>query len=140
MKAIDTNFIAAIAVSLAIIVLAFILFFQHSQPVTASTIQGSEYQGTTTTAGSFLNDVALNAGQTLGSVVITGPAAGVMNLYDATTSNVNLRTGQVPSSTILLATFPASAPAGTYTFDRIVRFGLFVNVVGTMPTTTITFR
>ncbi len=77
---------------------------------------------------------------TLGSVVITGAAAGVINIYDATTSNVNLRTGNVPTSTILKATFPASAAAGTYTFDTTVTNGLYVSILGTMPTTTITYR
>lgn len=140
MKAIDIKFIAAMMVSLAVIALGFLAVFEHAPAAQGSTIQGSEYQATTTTTGNFLNDISLNAGQTLGSVVITGAAAGTIDLYDATTSNINLRTGNLASSTILLASFPASAAVGTYTFDRIARYGVYVHIVGTMPTTTITFR
>lgn len=140
MKAINTNFVAAIAISLALIVLAFVLFFEQTIPASASVSQGSEYQGTTTSAGNFGPDTVLAANQAIGSVIITGSAAGTIDLYDATTSNVNLRTGNLSSSSILLASFPVSAAVGTYTFDRIVRFGLFVHITGTMPTTTITFR
>lgn len=139
MKALTTNkILAAIAIFAAIVICASLL--RPAQVVYGSVSQGSEYQGTTTTAVSFLSDIALPANQALGSVVITGTATGVINLYDATTSNINLRTGNTSSSSILLATLPASTAAGTYTFDRIVRYGLFVNVVGVMPTTTITFR
>lgn len=140
MKAIDFKFVAAMGMSLAFIVLGLLFVAGRTTVVQGSTIQGSEYQGTTTTAGNFLNDVSLNAGQTLGSVVITGAAAGTMDLYDATTSNVNLRTGNLASSSILLASFPTNAAVGTYTFDRIARYGVYVHIVGAMPTTTITFR
>ncbi len=76
----------------------------------------------------------------LGSVVITGAAAGAMNFYDATTSDVTRRTGNTPTSTILLASLPLSVAAGTYTFDVEFRTGLIVDLVGVQPTTTVTFR
>ncbi len=38
-----------------------------------------------------------------GSVIIEGAAAGLMNFYDATTTNVAKRTGNKATSTILLA-------------------------------------
>lgn len=129
-----------IALAMALTAAAFIAF-SPTRPVQGSTARGSEYQGTTTTTGSFQPEILVqNLGGTLGSVVVTGAAAGVINIYDATTSNISLRTGQVSSSSILIATLPASAAAGTYTFDRLFFNGLYVSVVGVIPTTTITYR
>lgn len=117
------------------------ILYRPVSPAFGSTSRGSEYQGTTTTTGSFLPEqLVQSTGGTLGSVTITGAATGVINIYDATTSNVSLRTNQTASTTILLATFPASAPAETYTLDRVFFNGLYVSVIGTMPTTTITYR
>lgn len=117
-----------------------ILVVSPAFKVSASVSQGSEYQGTTTSQGRFLADAVLPANSSLGSVIITGPAAGVINLYDATTANPSLRAASMGSSTILLASFPLNAATGTYTFDRVIFNGLLVNIVGTVPTTTITFR
>ena len=127
-----------------IIVLAVLLVgtgMQNNQPTLGSVDYGGEYQGTTTSTGRFPTTVTLKTGNgALGSVVITGAAAGVINIYDATTSNVLARTGNTPTSTIYLASIPASAAAGTYTFDRVFFTGLVVDIAGTMPTTTITYR
>ena len=77
----------------------------------------------------------------LGSVVVTGANTGIVNFYNATTSNVLARTGNPATSTILLASLPASAAAATYTFDVSFTTGLLVELeAGTMPTTTITYR
>ena len=107
----------------------------------------NEYQATTTAAstvygntitGDNLVKTGLGA---FGSVVITGATAGVVNVYDATTTNVLLRTGNKATSTILIVSLPASLAAGTYTFDHEFTDGLYVDLVaGTMPTTTITYR
>lgn len=107
----------------------------------------SEYHATSTAANSVFgatitNDTLVVSGPgTLGSVVITGANTGVINIYNATTTNVSQRTGNTATSTILLASIPASAAAGTYTFDLLFTDGLFVDLNGgIMPTTTITFR
>lgn len=126
---------------LALVCFMLALVYQAPSTAFGSTPRGGEYQGTTTTAGSFGPLVRVQAEPgALGSVVITGAAAGVINIYDATTTNVNLRTAQAATTTLLLATFPASAAAGTYTFDRSFYNGLYVETIGTMPTTTITYR
>lgn len=106
---------------------------------------GSSYQATTSSTGRFtvpanLTSSTTAANGTLGSIVITGAAAGVINIYDATTTNINLRTGQTATSSILIASFPASTAAGTYTLDENFYTGLIYDVVGTMPTTTVTYR
>lgn len=123
------------------------LIFSLNQPsvVTGSTTYGNDYAATTTIQATwildgFLTSTSTATNGTLGSVVITGAAAGTINIYDATTTNINLRAASMSTSSILLATMPASAAAGTYTFDRRYYNGLIVNIVGAVPTTTITYR
>lgn len=109
----------------------------------ASVPMGGEYQGTTTqsAAGSFAAEALLQTGGgALGSVVVTGATTGTISIYDATTSDSTKRTGQTASTSLLLASFPASAAAGTYTFDRLYFRGLLIEITGTTPTSTITFR
>lgn len=123
--------------------LGIVLSLQKTQHAEASTPRFAEYVSTTTTVSinNFQPENLIQSGAgTLGSIVITGAAAGTMNFYDATTSNINLRTGNTATSTILKASFPASAAAGTYTLDTLVTNGLYVSIVGTMPTSTITYR
>jgi len=127
-----------------------VLFVNRPQTAIGSTIQGNDYSrlnlaggtafGATTTV-SVLGKGLVKTGQgSLGSVVITGANTGILNFYDATTSNVNKRTGNKATSTILLASIPASLAAGTYTFDIAFYTGLFVSQKGTAPTSTVTFR
>jgi len=108
----------------------------------------NEYTATSTapdnTFGGFTSETRIFSGAgTLGSVIITGVGGGIVNLYDATTTDVNKRTGQKATSTILVASFPANASVGTYTFDALVSDGLLLDLNATahgMPTTTITYR
>jgi hypothetical protein len=106
-----------------------------------------EYHATTTAVSATYGTTITGDGQikigqgTLGSVVITGADTGILNFYNATTSNVDLRTKNTASSTILMASIPASTAAGTYTFDVVFSDGLLLDVVsGNIPTTTITWR
>ena len=73
----------------------------------------------------------------LGSVVITGAAAGVINIYDASTTGPHS-----DYATTAIAVIPASLVAGTYTFDAVATRGIVFEMVsgGTMPTTTITWK
>lgn len=136
-----TNIKPAMLIAGTIALLALILLFKQSAPVYGSVSQGSEYQGTTTTQGSWLSDGQVKTSNgALGSVVVTGANTGVINIYDATTSDPTKRAASLSSSTILVASIPTNAVAGTYTFDRLLFYGLLVNIVGTVPTTTITFR
>lgn len=110
-----------------------------------SVSQASEYIATSTAANTvygatITGDTLIQTGPgTLGSVVITGANTGIINFYNATTTDATQRT--TATSTILLASIPASAAAGTYTFDVRYFDGLYVDIVGgNMPTTTITYR
>jgi hypothetical protein len=108
-------------------------------PLVGSVAVGNEYHATTTYNGSGVPTFATsqllisNTSGTLGSVVITGAVAGAMIIKDAT-STTDL-------SAKIVATFPASAAAGTYTFDTVLFRGLLVTTsAGLVPTTTITYR
>ena len=104
-----------------------------------STAASGAYGAVTT--GRVIKGGITKASGTLGSVVVTGANTGVLNFYDATTTDVTLRTGNKATSTILLASIPTNMAAATYTFDVQFTDGLLLELVsGTMPTTTITYR
>lgn len=130
-----------IAVTLAMLVL------QTPQNAYGSIRVGDELFATSTAANAvygatITGDTLIKTGTgALGSVIITGANTGIINFYNATTSNVSARTGNTATSTILLASFPASAAAGTYTFDVVYTTGLLVELEsGLMATSTITYR
>jgi len=131
-----------VGVSVVVLFLGFVIVNDRASLADASVSRSHEYQATTTSTGRFSTGP-----QTLqtypgafGSVIITGAAAGVMNFYDATTTNSSLRDSSQATSSLLIASFPTSAAVGVYTFDQIVKRGLVVDIIGTMPTTTITYR
>ncbi len=143
--------LAVAILSLAVFIAGF-LVHTTPQPKAGSVSVSNEYSrvniatngayGATTTpnVAGISGGIKVGAGS-LGSVVITGAAAGVLNFYDATTSDVSKRTGNKATSTILLANLPASLVAGTYIFDAAFNYGLFYELnTGTAPTTTVTFR
>lgn len=132
---------------IAAVALAAVLISRDTPTDTLGSVDRSHEYIATSTAGSsafgaFTSGRLINTGAgALGSVVITGANTGVINFYDATTTNVNFRTGQAATSTIHIASIPASLAAGTYTFDAAYSDGLYIDIVsGTAPTTTITFR
>lgn len=138
--------LAAGLIVLASTIVSFLLW-QRPEPTSGSVTVASEYVATTTAANSVYgatitgSKLIRTGSGTLGSVVITGANTGVVNIYNATTSNVNQRTGKKATSTILIATLPASLAAGTYVFDTQFSDGLYVEVVsGSIPTSTITYR
>lgn len=107
-----------------------------------SVAQSNEYNVTST---SFLSAVPAivsftTDSATLGSVVITGANTGIIDFYNATTTSKLLRTGQASTSTIHIASIPASLVAGTYTFDVKAPNGLLMVSSGLIPTSTITWR
>jgi len=98
------------------------------------------YESTTTRAA--FNGTALGSPLilvpsygTLGSVIITGAGTGIINIYDATSTAAHS-----DYATTTLASFPASTAAGTYVFDTRFQRGLVVELIGTVGTTTITWK
>ena len=146
MTLINYKNILAVALLLIAVTIAT-LALQAPREAYGSARPGDEYMATSTAASNVYGatvtgDRLLKTGSgALGSVIITGANTGVVNFYNATTSSVLLRTGGAATSTILLASFPASAAAGTYTFDAEYTNGLLVELEsGTMSTSTITYR
>ncbi len=113
-----------------------------SVPATEEFIATTTGSATSAYGNTITNDVKIKTGPgAFGSVVITGANTGIFNIYNATTSDVTKRTGNRATTTILLASFPASVAAGTYTFDARIDQGLWLELeAGIMPTTTITYR
>lgn len=114
--------------------------FAYPQASYGSVPQTNEYSATTTDALSVAERTLRKGYGSLAQVTITGDNTGLMTLYNATTSNVNLRTGQKATSTIIIADFPASAPEGTYTFDAVFTDGLLLVTSGAAATSTVTWR
>lgn len=131
--------IVGIIVGIIVGLMAGIYLTYQNKAALGSVTTGNEYMGTTTRQfnGTALSNASvLRTGTgSLGSVVITGAATGVINLYDATSTVTNTQYG-----TTTLATFPASVATGTYTFDVTYSRGLVYEVIGTAPTSTITFK
>lgn len=103
-------------------------------PVTA------EYTGVTLGNNSAQGGIITNYPSTLGSVVMTGDGAGTLKIYNATTTNADIRTITATTSLPLLASFPASVDDGTYIFDIWATIGIIYEYVGVVGTTTITYR
>lgn len=142
------NKVVLVLVIAAVVIVVAALMSPAKQVVTLGTsIQGGENYATTTAAsgatyakptywlikggpGSFSQVVQLKA----------GTAGGDIALYDATTTNVSLRTGQLATSSIFIASIPTDLAVGTYTFDANFRWGLLAVTTGTVGTTTILYR
>jgi len=102
---------------------------------------GNEYNSTTLVPTSAVGDVITNYQAVLGSVIMYGGAGGGLTIYNATTTNVNLRTGKTATSSLeKVAAFQASQAAGTYTFDVTGAVGLIYEFAGAVATSTITYR
>ncbi len=105
-----------------------------------SVAQSNEYQATTTFALSTSVRTLKTGFGSLAQVTITGDNTGLITIYNATTSDINARTGNKATSTLVIADFPASTPEGTYTFDAQFTDGLLVVTSGAPATSTITYR
>ncbi len=136
-----------LGIGLVLALLGLYLLVGNPFQVKASVSEGSEYMSTSTAPSSVYG---ANTAQTqflkkgpgtFGSIIITGANTATINIYDATTTDVNKRTGNTASSTILIASIPASAVAGTYTFDARYFWGLTYAADSTaIATATITYR
>lgn len=131
------------ALTLVVVASLAVIAFSSLQgtSVGASVIEGQEYNATTTYGAHPQGERTLKTGAgSLGSVIITGDNTGLITFYNATTSDVNLRTGNTATSAITVADFPASSPEGTYTFDAVFTTGLLMVTTGTPATSTVTWR
>lgn len=139
------NIIAIISILVSVSVLLFVVLTNDNENV-GSIIQSQEYVATSTAQntvyGAFSNDRTIKSGRgSLGSVIVTGANTGILNFYDATTTDITARTGNKATTSLLMLSIPASLAAGTYVFDIGFNDGLMLELEsGNMPTTTITYR
>ena len=141
------NYKNILAVAFLLLAVTIAMLLQQPREALGSIRVGDEYMATSTAASAVYgatvtgSRVIKTGTGSIGSYVITGANTGVINFYDATTTNVNLRTGQPATSTILIANFPASVAAGTYTLDVEYKTALYIDLIsGNMATGTITYH
>ena len=138
--------IVIIAIITSIVLIGVAIGFQLDQPKQVepvlSGIGGSPYNATSSNSSIAFVDTLLQEGYgTFGSYVVTGANTTWFDVLNATTTNVNLRTGQKATSTIMIASFPASLAVGTYTFDSVFTDGLYIDVqVAGVGTSTILWK
>lgn len=139
------KYIALLVVCLTVITLSIVNAPRQEVGASMNGLDG--YFATTTCATGCANFLSANTvliksgGQTmLGSVIVTGSNSGIIDLYDATTSDVNLRTSNLATSSIRIANFPTNTATGTYVFDTVVKRGLLYVGSGTVATSTITWK
>lgn len=143
LKNIMKKILLSLAITLTVFMLVLVAARNLAPRADASVAFGNDYQATTTdqTWTTAIPKVLDSSNGSLGSVVITTTGTGSLTLYDATTTNINLRTGGTATSTITLANFQITTTAGTYTFDRVFFNGLIAVWTGTnAASTTITYR
>lgn len=119
------------------ILLGIIAFASQAQKGNVGSVQdGSAYAYYDVTSAQASSTVATRVrGGTgvLGSVIIASSSLKVISIYDGNTATT--------SGNTLIAQFPAFAPAGTYTFDVVVKSGIVVDVPASMTGNyTITYR
>lgn len=135
-----------ILIALCVVIIVLIGFLLNKEPVLQGVSQSNEYNATSTASnavyGAITNDKLIKTGWgALGSVIITGANTGIVNFYNATTSDITKRTGNTATTSLLITSIPINLTAGTYVFDTIFTNGLLLELEsGNMPTTTITYR
>ena len=103
--------------------------------------KSSEYHATTTLATTLGQNLVASGQGTFGSVIINVLGAGSTVFYDTTTTNINLRTGQIATTSLnILGVVAASQANGTYTYDEIYYNGIMAVYNGAQGTSTITYR
>lgn len=122
-----------------------------TQIVQAGVDRGSEYIATTTgQGGGFTGGVARVAydlgdpnatiAGTLGSIYFATVTTAPVDIYDATTTDITLRTGNLATTSLLLASFPSGTGTSTVALDVRYRYGVIAVFKGTVSSTTITTR
>lgn len=138
----NTKYIAGFMIAVALLGATY---YSLSNPGKAvADVNDADY-GTTTNATTWTTNVpklVKNGPGTLSRVIVFKSSNAEVNLYNATTTNINLRTGGVATSTILLGSIGAGATSGTYNFNEQFGTGLIVEVVSSVgiASTTITWK
>jgi hypothetical protein len=121
-----------VALVLGIFATGVAFFSVNTQNAGASVGMEYSYKNITSTNASSTASVSIKSGfGTLGSVIVASSSAAVIRVYDGTAT----------STGTLIASFPASATVGTYTFDVAVAKGVVLDVPSNHNGNyTVTFR
>lgn len=107
---------------------------------------GDDYNATSTvnhTTNVPIRDSAIIKGSsgTFARLTIVTAGTAPITFYDATTTNVLARTGNIATSSLQQVYIPASLAVGTYDYDIQLKNGLVITVgAGTVATSTILYR
>lgn len=112
------------------VIVSIIVIFSliHINGVKENSVLGSIQDGmaytSTSTDSTYANSIRMfkTSGGTLGSVIVGGTSATIVELRDATSTT--------DSASTTIATFAASPATGTYTFDSAFTRGLSVVFTG----------
>lgn len=142
--------ISLISVGLALIIMVLTLIVRNPERAFGEVAVGSQTVATNTPQLVDLTNLcptgAGQASSTTGVLdfvnLLTPSTGGYIAFYDATTSDVNKRTNNLSSSTILLAWFPpgTGTTTGPYKLGVGFNYGLLVDTTSGMATATIGYR
>ena len=145
------NYKNTLALTLFLVVIGiFSIIWQKPWQTFGSVAVGDYYQATTTPqVATGVNLCPARSGNiqsttgVLGSVNVLKSGAGILTILDATTTDVTKRLGNIATSSLILAEFPASPTAGSYHFDIEFKRGFLVDYTTTgtgVSSTTISYR
>ena len=136
----------AFVVTLFLVCLTLTILIQKPWQVIGNVSPPDVLESTTTpqlVSGTNLCPAGLAASSTvgtLGSVHVLGYGTGELKIYDATTTNINLRSGNLSTSTIHLVDYPKGFGTTTNAFNLRFKRGLLIEYTTGVATTTITYR
>ena len=142
----DYKTILAVSVLIAVVGI-FSIIWQQPWKAYGNVPESDACNATTTGAATYslsATTTTLKRGSgVLCSAIVTGGGAvntGSIGFYNATTSNINLRTGNIASSTLFLGSIPVSATSSTYAFNVNFSTGLVVVIESVPATSTISWK
>jgi hypothetical protein len=109
--------------------------------VLGSVVDGQAYTATSTKdqLGNSISDykVLKSSGGVYGAFVITGANAGIVFVYDATTTDATQRTN---TATTTIASYPTNLVAGEYPCECSFGYGLLIDYGSGIATGTISWK
>lgn len=131
----------SIALILAIVAVIGVVS-QRSQKIYGNTDSQGGGNYSTSTKDQLGNNIALrqvlkNGPGILGSVLITGTSTGSFILYDSTTTDATKRTN--PATTTIFS-IGSTTPPMPWPLNSNFNYGLLLDYVGSLSTTTITWK
>ena len=134
------NYKNILSVCLLIVIVGVLSLLQQRPWQVLGNISAGEAMVGTTTPALANNTVLCASGGVIGSVDVVGAGTGALWLYDATTTNINLRLGNKSSTTIHKYQLPIGYATSTRALNMEFTTGLIVTYTTGVASTTITYR